>query len=136
MKWINVKQIFSKSGAVLFEDVPAKVDIANPVSNLHVYLNGVSSAQTGTPFVVTKYKKITFQVYGSPTSFTVEIKGRVRDIGDYHNVAVVNLDSLDVSSQVSNFGIYTLDVSGFYDITVNSLSVTGGFLNVIGKGAL
>lgn len=136
MPWINIKQIFSKNGSVLFEDVPGKVEMANSMSTLHVYLNGVSSPAEGTPFIVDRYKKIVLQVYGDPASFTIEVKGRLRNIGGYFPVAAVNLDSLDVASQASNFGLYMLDVSGFYDVTVNATGVTGGYLNVIGKGVV
>ena len=137
MSWFNIKQIFSKTGDRLFEDTPGKVVIeGSKISSRFVFQNGTAVPNTGAIFSVGEYKKMTIEVYGTATAFEVKFKGSVNGNTNPVPVSAVNLDTFEVANNSTKTGIFSIDVSGFFNCSVEVTSVSGGHVNVIGKGVI
>ena len=68
------------------------------------------------------------------TGCEVAIQGRILPgVGEWHNVALVNMSTLEVAKTMTENGIYSGDVNGLCDIRANVITYGSGDLTVYGK---
>lgn len=94
--------------------------------------NAVTSTGTLAPQSVGGFKTLTFEVYGTATSFTLQIQG-IGQSGTRYPLTVVNLSGLTTTQSISSAGLYKIDVTGLVSVQVNITSVSGGNVTVAGK---
>jgi hypothetical protein len=108
-------------------------DIQLSGSNVKL-LNAVSAVGAGTPQAVGTFKNYIFEVWGTATSFDIQIQV----VGPSSTARTINKvwDELNnaylTSSDITTAGIYSVSVPAFTNIQGNVLSVAGGNVNVSG----
>lgn len=80
-----------------------------------------------------KGASIVVEVTGG-TGSEIAIQGRILPgQGEWHNIGLINMSTLDIAKTISADGIYTGDVNGLCDIRANILNHGGGNVNVYAK---
>ena len=71
---------------------------------------------------------------GGGTGCEVAIQGRILPgVGEWHNVALVNMSTLEVAKTMTENGIYSGNVNGLCDIRANIVKYGSGEVTVYGK---
>lgn len=108
------------------------VDTQQIVSNVTL-LNAVSAVGAGTSRPVSIMKKYTFEVWGSATSFNLQIQA-VGPSGTPRNLKVWDelAGSYVTGNNVTAAGFYSVDLPAFANFQGNVTAISGGNLNVVG----
>jgi hypothetical protein len=97
-------------------------------------LSNVSTTGAGTPQLVGGFKSLRLEVWGTATSFTIQIQvNESNGSGTYYPIQVTNLASMTLVSNITAAGIYEIDVAGFSNVQANVTAVTGGNVSAAGK---
>lgn len=80
-----------------------------------------------------KGSMIVVEVSGG-TGCEVAIQGRIlHGVGEWHNIALINMSTLEIAKTMTDNGIYSGDVNGLCDIRANVITYGSGDLTVYGK---
>lgn len=68
------------------------------------------------------------------TDCEVAIQGRILPgVGEWHNIALINMSTLEIAKTMTDNGVYSGDVNGLCDIRANVITYGSGDLTVYGK---
>ena len=68
------------------------------------------------------------------TGCEIAIQGRILpNEGEWHNIALINMSTLEVAKTLTSNGIYSGDVNGLCDIRANMTTYGSGEVTVYGK---
>jgi hypothetical protein len=120
--------------------VPAPVDAnGNPQHSLAgsytksvTLANAVTTVGVQSPVTVGGLKTLLIEVYGTATSFTVQIQG-IGPSGTPYVLTAMNLTGLTTSQTISAAGLYQFDVTGLTSVEANVTAVAGGNVTVAGE---
>lgn len=80
------------------------------------------------------YSLLRLNVYGTASAFDVQVQAQMYD-GVWRTLTPADaITGMDASADITAAGVYDFDVSGWQQVAVNIISLTGG--NVSAKGAL
>ena len=109
--------------------IAAPVSIVGSLENL---LTAVSASGAGSPIPVNSYKNYIFEVYGTATSFDIQIQA-IGPSGTPRNLKVWDeLNNVYLTGDIVAQGFYSVSVPAFTNIMANVVSVSGGVVNIGG----
>ncbi|EPZ47622.1 hypothetical protein [Alicyclobacillus acidoterrestris] len=102
--------------------------------NVEQVILATNSLVTGpqSPQPTNSMRTLVVEVYGTASSFNIEIQGRL-DSTTYYPLTGVNLNGLSSVQSITSFGLYKFDVTGLVNVLGYINEVSGGNINIIGN---
>lgn len=95
-------------------------------------LNAATATGRGSDQPVGGNKTFTFEVFGTATSFTLQVEGKSIS-GTPFAIQVTNLNNMTSSTSITASGVYQVDVTGLVSVDANLTAVSGGNVTAQGK---
>jgi hypothetical protein len=112
---------------------PGQVTITGSSTQQVTLANAVTTTGTQPAQAVGGFKTLTIEVYGTATSYSVQIQG-IGNSGTPYTLTATNLTGLTTTQNITTAGLYQFDVTGLTSVQANITAVSGG--NVTVKGEL
>lgn len=110
----------------------ANVNVIGSNYTLVALLSAVTATGRGNDIQVGGLKTITFEVFGTASSFTIQMEGKGTS-GTPYPIQAINYNSMTSISTITAAGLYQVDVTGLVSIDANLTAVTGGNVTVQGR---
>lgn len=95
--------------------------------------DSVSVAGVGAPFIVSAYKTLTIEIYGTSTNREIKFFG-IGTSGTKRSIQGVNMASFDMAISTTGSGeFWSFDITGLESIVMELTSVSGGNVTIKGK---
>lgn len=124
--------IYGPDGNPISSSDPLPVSLTGSNTKQVTLANAVSGTGAQQAQPVGGFKTLTIEVYGTATSFTVQIQG-IGKSGTPYPLTAVNLSGLTTTQSISTAGLYQIDVTGLASVQANITAVSGGNLTVAGE---
>ena len=79
------------------------------------------------------YNTVNLEISGTATNFTAIVEGRATDNGEFYPIQVANLSTLELGSEITEKGLYQMDLSALIKCRIRVTSIASGNLSVFGR---
>lgn len=99
--------------------------------------NQRTSANTGTEFSVSKATLIELEIFGTATSHSITLEGRI--LNNWYPVGAVNIGDFSTTANgviTTKGSLWQVDLTGLTGFRVNLTAISGGNITVLGRAVL
>lgn len=107
----------------------------NILKDFQFFTNASTTIDSSICYILNNASTLVIEVTSSTTpTFTVQAKGIVNNSNSTYTILEsVNMSTNDVSSTISQVGIYTIPIDGLSNVKISITAISGGSISIYGK---